>query len=205
MSKLSKEKTQQIALVWIFAAAGAVLLWWFGVSSVNAKRRATNDAVTAAQAKIEDGNKKKQRANASKDALRAVEKDLKEKEDGMASGELFAWVDGRLNTLIAQHLLDVDIPTKTRGEAVEVGLLPAPPFPYKAVKYAVKGTAYYHEFGKFVANFENTFPYIRIQNIEITPGGQFESSDPERLNFRFEIVALQKPVEEAAPAPAAKK
>jgi len=204
MSKLSKEKTQQIVLIWIMAAVACALVWFFGIAKLNAKRTATAAEIKAMEDKIADGNKKKQRATASKDALNVIEKELKEKEAGMASGELFFWLDSKLNEFIQQNnLVEVDITNKSGGEVTEVGILPV--FPYKAVKYALRGSAYYHDFGRFVAAFENAHPYMRLQNIELMPGGQFDSSDPERLSFRMEIVALMKPTEDAAAAPAAKK
>jgi cell division protein FtsL len=205
MNKLAKEKVQQIVLVWIMTAVVGALLWYFGIASLNGKRSATAGEIQAVEDKIADGNKKKGRATASKQSLETVEKELKQKEAGMASGELFFWLDSKLNEFIQQNnLVEVDISNKSRGEAADVGILPL--FPYKAVKYALRGTAYYHDFGRFVAAFENAFPYMRLQNVELVPGGQFDSSDPERLSFRMEIVALLKPVEEAAgAAPAAKK
>lgn len=207
MNKLSKDRVQQIVLVWALTAVAGALIWFFGIASLKAKRTATAGEIQAVEDKIADGNKKTGRAAASKGALQTVEKELKEKEAGMASGELFFWLDSKLNEFIQQNnLVEVDITNKSRGEAADVGILPL--FPYKAVKYALRGTAYYHDFGRFVASFENAHPYMRLQNIELVPGGQFDSSDPERLSFRMEIVALLKPLEEAAAAaaaPAAKK
>ena len=44
-----------------------------------------------------------------------------------------------------------------------------PSFPFKQVKFTITGTAYYHDLGKFIANFENTFPHIRVVNLQIQP------------------------------------
>jgi hypothetical protein len=52
---------------------------------------------------------------------------------------------------------------------------------------------YYHEFGKFFADFENAFPYFIIQNVEIAPSGQAEGQ--EKLSYTFDIVAPQVPQE----------
>jgi len=60
----------------------------------------------------------------------------------------------------------------------------------------LRGTAYYHDFGRFVADFENAFPYMRIQNIELDPASASAASpqqEPEKLSFRLEIVALVNP------------
>jgi membrane protein YdbS with pleckstrin-like domain len=103
----------------------------------------------------------------------------------------------------------VDIPQFSREVAVEPGILPR--FPYKAVLFNVRGTAYYHDLGKFLADFENTYPYMRVQNVELDPvaasagsaatsvsGGATTaanngSDSNEKLNFKMEIVALVNP------------
>lgn len=203
MNKLSKEKMQQVVLVWLFCAIITGLTWFFGVSAMNGKRAETAGESQKIQDKLDDGAKKKARKTDSKAKLEAVNKDLEQIQNGMAQGELFDWIDSKLNEFITQNLLEVDIPSKTRGEVVEVGILPVTD-PYKAVRYSVRGTAYFHDFGKFVSAFENNFPYMRLQNIELSPGGQFDVvSDPEKLTFRMDIVALLKPAE-ATPAEAKK-
>jgi hypothetical protein len=59
----------------------------------------------------------------------------------------------------------------------------------------LRGTALYRDFGRFIADFENKFPHMRVQNIEMEPAAQIAgaNTDPERLSFRLEIVALVNP------------
>jgi hypothetical protein len=70
----------------------------------------------------------------------------------------------------------------------EMNMLPA--FPYHQATSTVTGSAYYFDFGRFVADFENQFPYMRIQNLNLEPSGA--ADDPEKLSFRMEIVTLIK-------------
>jgi Tfp pilus assembly protein PilO len=66
-----------------------------------------------------------------------------------------------------------------------------PNFPYKQVRLSLSGTGYYHNLGKFVSDFENTFPHMRLVNLAI---GTTDSSDSsELLSFHFDVVALVKP------------
>ena len=72
----------------------------------------------------------------------------------------------------------------------EVDLMPH--FPYKQLKVTVGGTAYYHDLGKFIADFENTYPHARIANLTLEPvGGTADSG--EKLAFRMDIIALANP------------
>ena len=60
------------------------------------------------------------------------------------------------------------------------------------IKVNINGTAYYHDLGKFIADFENNFPHIRIVNLTIEPASAGEPGN-EKLSFRMDIVALVKP------------
>jgi len=72
-----------------------------------------------------------------------------------------------------------------------------PDFPYKAATYRVSGTAFYHDLGKFLSDFENSFPFMRVLNLEITPEDEMGTLntgvDRERLRFSFELNTLIRP------------
>ncbi|WP_310582835.1 hypothetical protein [Deinococcus sp.] len=58
----------------------------------------------------------------------------------------------------------------------------------------MRGSAHYQDFGRFLADFENNFPCIRVQNIELDPVGAIAGSDHrEKLNFKMELVTLVRP------------
>jgi hypothetical protein len=68
-----------------------------------------------------------------------------------------------------------------------------PNFPYKQATLTIGGTAHFHDFGKFVADFENQFPYMRLMNVTLEPASGVLAADKERLSFRMEIATLVKP------------
>jgi hypothetical protein len=113
-------------------------------------------------------------------------------EDGMASGDMYAWVIQTVGRFGAER--KVDIPQFSREVTTEVGLLPK--FPYKAAIFNVRGSAFFHDLGQFLADFENSFPYARVQNLEFEPAGGSAAtvvSEGEKLSFRMEIVTLINP------------
>jgi len=117
---------------------------------------------------------------------------LKMVESTMASGDMYSWIILTVNTFKENY--KVEIPQFSREVASEVGMFSR--FPYRAAVFHLRGTAHFHEFGKFVADFENAFPYMRIQNIELDPASSSAASaqgDPEKLAFKMEIVALVNP------------
>jgi len=109
-------------------------------------------------------------------------------EGDMASGDSYAWTYDTIRKFRASYR--VDIPTIGQPAPGDVDILPH--FPYKQIKVNINGTAYYHDLGKFIADFENNFPHIRIVNLTIEPASAGEPGN-EKLSFRMDIVALVKP------------
>ncbi len=108
----------------------------------------------------------------------------------MASGDLYAWAITTLRTFKLGY--KVEIPQfSTIDGPKDVNLLPA--FPYKQISLTVGGTATFHEFGRFVADFENQFPHMRLLNLSLEPGGLQAGGESSTLSFKMEIAALVKP------------
>ena len=119
---------------------------------------------------------------------------LKAIEANMASGDMYSWIILTMNSFKENGDYKLDIPQFSREVQTEVGMLAK--FPYRAAVFHLRGTAYYHDFGRFIADFENAFPYIRIQNIELDPVASANANnveEPEKLAFRMEIVTLVNP------------
>jgi hypothetical protein len=116
---------------------------------------------------------------------------LQKREASLAPDrDTYAWmVVNTINPFI-QNRKGVNINSVSQPEFADYGLIPK--FPYKWATFHLKGVGYFHEFGKFVADFENTYPYFRIQSLEIasSPGA---ASDLEKLGFNFDIVAPVNP------------
>jgi hypothetical protein len=110
-------------------------------------------------------------------------------ENGMPSGDLFSWIVRTIKTF-NNPTYKVDMPQFGIPVVNPVSMLPN--FPYSQSSVAVSGNAYYSEFGKFLADFENHFPYMRVQNLSLEPGGGTTPEEREKLAFHMEIVTLVK-------------
>jgi hypothetical protein len=133
----------------------------------------------------------KQAARLQADLVQMKEK-LAAQETGMASGDSYAWAIRTIGDFKARYKDRVEIPKiNPSGPVVDVNLLPK--FPYKQATFTVAGTAFYHDLGQFLADFENTFPLIRIVNLDLEPAGGATSKEKEKLAFRVDIVALVNP------------
>lgn len=68
-----------------------------------------------------------------------------------------------------------------------------PDFPYQQVSLTVGGTAFFQDFGRFLADFENQFPYVRVLNLTLEPSGRMVGVEQEKLSFKINVAMLVKP------------
>src|SRR6266516_5684122 len=198
MARLSKEKRNRLILVIIMTIAIGIGLWYGIISTrkqaleeAKARIRAAIDKLEKAKTLVKQTDKAEAQLAAAMDKLKLV-------EDSMASGvDHYTWAIHLFEQARARH--EVKIIETTRPVKGDVGLLAQ--FPYQAAIFTVRGTGHYHDFGKFLADFENSFPYFRVQNLSLAPGSDSvvgpetptAATGVENLSFRMEIVALIKP------------
>lgn len=124
-------------------------------------------------------------SNANAQQLAEVSTNLLAAETDMASGDLIFWSYNTIRRLQPQYKLNI---TDTGRPAVsDVDFLPT--FPYQQARFSVSGTAYYHDLGKFVADFENQFPHARIVSLSMESP---QDGSGEKISFRMQIIVLVK-------------
>jgi Tfp pilus assembly protein PilO len=192
MKNLPKEKRDRLILVIVGTVTIVVGLYYAVILS----QRKTLASVAKKKEEQENKFSSAQRLTGSVDHFRkdldASAARLKSIESTMASGDMYSWIILTVNSFKENY--QVDIPQFSREVPGEVGMYGS--FPYKAAIFHIRGTAFYHDFGRFVADFENTFPFMRIQNIELEPSGGSNANKAdhtEKLAFKLEIVALVNP------------
>jgi len=193
MKSLSKEKRDRLVLVCIGAVAAVVGLYYGVIASQRNSLESLVGRRGEKQSKLANAERLIGNASTIQKNLEAATAKLKTIESTMASGDMYSWIILTVNSFKENYR--VEIPQFSREVQAEVGMYHK--FPYRAAVFNVRGTAYYHDFGKFVADFENAFPYMRIQNVELEPPAASNSNvqdDQEKLAFKMEIVALVNPV-----------
>lgn len=185
--KLSATKRNQLIGVAVVTVGVIGALWYFiiGAQEVKLTEFKEKQADAAMQRKKIDAAV----ANAAKieEELKTAAAKLAVIQQEMASGDLYSWMYTTIKNFKSAYR--VDIPQFSTVETSENTLLYK--FPYKQVKIAVNGNAYFHDFGKFLADLENRYPHIRVENLILEPAsGADRSTDHEKLAFRMEIIAL---------------
>jgi len=190
MNKLPKEKRNQLILSVLIIAAGIAGIWYGLINFQQQYLQNLVDRKVAAQEKLKKVQTAIKNADQMEAELGGASKKLVDLEDDMGSGDLFSWiVNKQLRPFVAPY--KVEIPQFSQLEVKDMNLLPK--FPYKQATVRVGGKARFHDLGKFLADFENTFPYFRVLNLEMEPTPLGGEVDKEKLTFSMDIIALVKP------------
>jgi hypothetical protein len=110
-------------------------------------------------------------------------------EAEMGTGDLYSWGLDVLRRFRAAY--KVEVPAVNQPVLGECTLLPK--FPYKQATFTIGGSAYYHDLGTFIADFENQFPHMRIVNLSLNPISNLIATEKEKLAFKMDIVTLVRP------------
>ena len=186
MARLSKDKRDRMILVYlvsVFAIAAAYLLL---VKSQQEKLK----QMAAETSNVEDQINGTRRLLAQQDQFEIandrLRAELSVREAGMANGDLLFWFVNMFKKFASDY--KVDIPQISPAVTGPVVMFPA--FPYEAATFKVSGSAHFYEFGRFLRDFENRYPYVRVQNLDLEPDSTPES---EKITFRMDVVTLIKP------------
>jgi hypothetical protein len=192
MNKLSKEKRSQLILVTLCTLCALSGLW-FGLIRYQQRSVASiQTAHTAALAKLEQMDREIKGAARIQSELSERKQKLDALEANMASGDLYAWVINTIRQFRLKLPYKVEIPQFSQIDGPkEMSLLPG--FPYRQATLTIGGSAMFHDFGRFLTDFENEYPYFRVLNVTLEPIAGVLAGDKERLSFRMDIVVLIKP------------
>jgi len=186
--KLSPDKRNKLiaASVGIAMALGGL---WFGVVHLPAKKlKATRAGFEGNQDKNRMMRQVVSSAPQLEAELAAAHEKLAVIEQDMPAGDLYSWFITTIKNFKANYR--VDIPSYGNVSAMETTTL-IPNFPYKQVRMQLSGSAFYQDFGRFLADFENRYSFMRVENISLDSSVTGQSdADREKLAFRMEIVAL---------------
>ena len=187
--KIPKEKRNSLILIGLGTIGVVALLWFLLIGVQSAK-------ISEISAKMESAQHKKEKIESAVKNAAQIESDLKKGsqvlaglESDMAGGDLFLWQINMMKNFKGDR--PVEIPELSAGSPADCNLLPK--FPYRQVTLTVGGSAFYNDFGRFLADFENTYPHMRVVNLQVYPKPTQVAAEKEKIGFKMEIVTLTKP------------
>ncbi len=187
MNQLSPEKRNQLIMVILATICAVVMVYVFLISPEKQEIRRQSEEIKNKHKEMEDMKSTIKQAADVAAAYAEISNKLAKAETDVASGDIYAWTYDTIRRFKAVYHLD--IPGVGQPSSGDVDLLPG--MMYRQVKLSMNGTGYYHDLGKFVADFENNFPHMRLVNLGIEPSPA--ANAPDRLAFHFDVIALVKP------------
>jgi hypothetical protein len=192
MNKLPEEKRNQLILVAVGTLGVVVAIWLSLISLEQSALRNRDHMVAQMERKVETARQRAALADRYKQALTNATGHLQAIEDRMAAGDVYLWLIKTLQDF--QKPYHVNISNFDPPQISDSPVLPK--VPYQSATCAVLGTANYHDLEIFLAHLEATFPYIRVQRVELEPlylGRAGSGDDAEKLTFKLELATLIKP------------
>ena len=201
MNKLTKEKRDRLLLIALGTGGILAALYFFVIGNQNQALDECAQKIDAAKEKVTKAERWLRMAPGIQAKLDTARKELDTKNEGMAPVDKFKWFYDTLDPFLAQHKVKL-IDITREPEIGDVGTLPK--FPYQAATFGVKLSGRYDDFGVFLADMENEFPYMRVKNLELVPEaakiGAKEDAVLERtakpsemLSISMRVVTLIKP------------
>ncbi len=187
MKRLSPAKRNQLIVVLLITAAMIGALYFLLIGPQNRENHRLAEEIKDRRADLDKYKEVISQSQATSNQLAAVSLQLQTEEKDIATGDVYAWIYDTIRHFKENYHLN--IPTIGQPTIGENDLIPN--YPYKQVRLSLSGTGYYHNLGKFVSDFENNFPHMRIVNLAI--GATDSAEDSEILSFHFDVVALVKP------------
>ena len=191
--KLTKEQRDHLLVTFLMTLMVVVAMWVLLIGPTRTSLKRVKDEVQGSADALAEAQGLVSRVKQIDMEVQAVGKFLGKMEAEMVDGDPNLWMRLKMAEFQQRKEYNVTIPTIGSYYESDIGLLPD--FPYKSVVFAVSGFAFYHDLGRFIADFENAFPLIRVQDVSLQPdatAGEF-GPERERLSFSFELVVPLKP------------
>ena len=190
MNKLPKEKRNRLLLVAGLTGVVMAVLWTSLITPLKQTLRELGSRNAAVAHKLDQVNFAVKNTDRIAAELAEASAALGKVEAGMACGDLYSWAITTVRDFKPSYRVDIPQFSQIDGPRVMTLL---PQFPYKQASLTVAGTAFFHDFGQFLADFENHFPYLRVVNLSLEPVPSLVVADQDKLAFKMDIVFLVKP------------
>lgn len=189
MSRSPKQKREKLTLAVLMSLAAVAGIWFGLLEPQRAGLRNKAKLLAETQGKLNTVQRELRLTESYKAHLDSARRQMESMEAKMPTGDVYRWA---IRSITSLQTNNVEIANLERPRIGESTILPK--VPYKTALLSVNGSAHYHDFGRFLANLENSFPHMRLQRLELEPTqfGEATTAGQEQLNFKLEILALIK-------------
>lgn len=188
MNKLTKEQRDHLILVGMGTLLLLGLIIYFLIRPQYAAVKHIRNQTVEARKELDTKKGEIEKAGTVANDLVDLTNKLAVAESDLATGDPAVWIYDTIRNFKGKAKVDISVNGQLTIGAVDL----MGHFPYKQLKVTVSGKAYYHDLGKFIADFENAYRHVRIVNLTVDPVGGI-GDDAEKLSFRMDIIALINP------------
>src|ERR1043165_1143399 len=197
MNKLSKDKRDKLILICIGVVGTIAVLYFFVLTDMKDELGTLGSKLVTMRDKIDKSQRILKRQAELQTRLGELRAELDKRQEYMPRPtQDHVWFMKLIEDRRSQFNLDIG--EIRYPEPWDPGLLPN--FPFKGVAFNVTLIGRYTDFGRFLADFENSFPYMRVQLMNVTPDVQQPSvgatttpgDDGGKLRFNFRVISLIK-------------
>lgn len=199
MSKLSKEKRDKLILVCLLFIGALGVLYTFVLGAQRDKLSTYENQLASVRDKLSKAERLMKSGPIVESNLAENSKKLELMQKDMAPQGAYYWFLKLLEEFRTREGLDQNFLADLRQpEATDPGLLPK--FPYRALTTGVRTSGKFHDIGRFIADFENAFPYMRVEQIRLQP-----QTEGQGRRARGEGPNQQGEADQDMPAPSTEK
>lgn len=207
---MNKEKQKQMGIIIGVALLLGGLIWYYIIGGQNARLAKVEEALADLDNQIQRAERSKRLAPARQAELNALREEIAQVESQMIPAEQLngnKWLLDLVNRFIQKKYAVT--PTRLSSEPMKgKQFVIVPKFAYSGAAYDLELRGFFHEFGRFLADFETSFPYIRVHDIHMSPlatpsaaigpaadlpESLMNSIDREQLRISLKLVVLFKP------------
>ena len=171
MNKLTPEKRKQILMIGAGTLVALVLLYMVVITNQQMGLLEEDGRIKEAASKLEDAELWIKKAKIILPEYEAVKVEILKEEVGMAPSfrnDWKVWMCTALYFVQTNRHHDVMLGEITLDPGEMYAEL-LPKFPYSATRFRVPIIGYYNDLGKYLADVENQFPYLRVENLMMIP------------------------------------
>jgi hypothetical protein len=191
MGALPAIKRDRLILLGIGVVAMGVLLWLGLIRPLEGQVDAHSREMQDLAGQIQQSRQILRLADSVMGRLTIASNELRNLELSMAQGDIYRWIINSLLTFQSAHEIDFS----TFDQPVVGPWLLPPQAPYSLATFTVSGLATYREFGRFLADFENQFPQLQWQSLELerAPESKGDEERSSRLLFHLKFSLPVRP------------
>ena len=189
MNKTGNKK-QKLLLVILGIASLVVVIYLTLIQFLHGSIQNAVEKIENTKAKLSINIKKVQQTDQIQAVLESTTANLDLAEKGIPKGDVYFWMLRNVEKF--QTTADIIFNQIEPPRLIDSENLPKAP--YTTALFTLSGRARYHDFGGFLANFENTFPYSQLRSLTLERAGfdRAGNSDKDMLQFSLEFSTLVK-------------